>query len=174
MQVLNWQDIIEKHGESVWKTSYRLLGNHQDAADCFQETFMAALEISTRQKIKNLPVEELIKTYRKYNSPEILEKIIEKNKKLAYKIAYQYKNSKHHLEDLTQIAYAGLIVAINRFDPKKNNKFSTFAYYCINGEIQHYLRDNNLINIPRWLQKLNTIFNRFIKDFQQKKVKRCS
>ena len=119
-------------------------------------------------RLKNLPVEELIKTYRKNNSPEILERIIEKNKKLVCKLANNYRNSNHHIEDLIQIAYTGLVVAINRFDSGRNNKFSTFAYYCINGEIQHYLRDNNLINIPRWLQKLNAIFNRFIIDFEAK------
>jgi RNA polymerase sigma-70 factor (ECF subfamily) len=39
----------------VWQTAYRLLGNHADAADCFQETFLAALEVSRRQPVRNLP-----------------------------------------------------------------------------------------------------------------------
>ena len=55
MQVLEWQNIIEQHGRVVWKTAYRLLAHHEDAADCFQETFLAALEISRKQHIRNLP-----------------------------------------------------------------------------------------------------------------------
>jgi len=51
--VIDWQTIIEKYGPAVWQTSYRLLGNRADAADCFQETFVSALEFSRRQPIKN-------------------------------------------------------------------------------------------------------------------------
>jgi len=51
--VIDWQAIIEKHGPAVWQTAYRLLGDHADAADCFQETFVSALEISRRQHVRH-------------------------------------------------------------------------------------------------------------------------
>jgi RNA polymerase sigma-70 factor (ECF subfamily) len=54
LQVFNWQVIIKKHGPVVWQTAYRLLANQADAADCFQETFLGAVEFSKRQKIKNI------------------------------------------------------------------------------------------------------------------------
>jgi len=117
---------------------------------------------------KEIPIEELITQYKKANSPDVLEAIVKRNKRIVFKIANAYRSCRHPLEDLLQIAYTGLIVAINRFDVDQKNKFSTFAYYCIKGEIQHYIRDNNLINFPRWLQKLNTIFSRFIVDFESK------
>jgi len=116
-------------------------------------------------RFKRLPVEELIENYSKYNNAEILGIIIDKNKKLAYKIAHQFISPRHSLDDLVQVAFTGLLVAINRFDVKQKNKFTTFAYYCIRGEVQHYIRDNNLIRIPRWLWKINTIFNDFIVKF---------
>ncbi|TKJ33856.1 MAG: hypothetical protein CEE38_19735 [Planctomycetes bacterium B3_Pla] len=53
MQVIDWQTIIEEHGPAVWRTSYRLLGNHADAADCFQETFVSALGFCRRQRVRN-------------------------------------------------------------------------------------------------------------------------
>ena len=53
LQVIDWQKIIKKHGPSVWKTAYRLLGDCTDAADCFQETFICALEVSRRQHVRN-------------------------------------------------------------------------------------------------------------------------
>ena len=55
MQIYDWQLITEKHGPRVWQIAYRLLGNHSDAADCFQETFLAALEVSRRHHVRNLP-----------------------------------------------------------------------------------------------------------------------
>ncbi len=51
--MIDWQIIIEKHGPAVWQTAYRLLGDNDDAADCFQETFVCALEISERQRIRS-------------------------------------------------------------------------------------------------------------------------
>ena len=51
----DWQTIVDKFGPPVWATAYRLLGNHADASDCFQETFLSALEIAKREKIRNFP-----------------------------------------------------------------------------------------------------------------------
>jgi len=51
--VIDWQAIIEEHGQAVWQISYRLLGNHADAADCFQETFASALKFCRRQRVRS-------------------------------------------------------------------------------------------------------------------------
>ena len=53
MQAIDWHIVMKEHGSKVWQTAYRLLGNHTDAADCFQETFIAALEVSRRQHVRN-------------------------------------------------------------------------------------------------------------------------
>ncbi len=55
MQAYDWQVVVREYGPLVWQTAYRLLANHADAADCFQETFLAALETSRRQEVRNLP-----------------------------------------------------------------------------------------------------------------------
>ena len=49
----DWQSIVDKYGGLVWQAAYRLLGNEADAADCFQETFVSALELSRRQRVRN-------------------------------------------------------------------------------------------------------------------------
>jgi RNA polymerase sigma-70 factor (ECF subfamily) len=54
LQVYDWPTIVNEHGPLVWRTAYRLLANHADAADCFQETFLAALEVSRRQPVRNV------------------------------------------------------------------------------------------------------------------------
>lgn len=53
MQVVDWQRIADEYGSLVWQTAYKLLGNHADASDCFQETFICALEISQRQRVRD-------------------------------------------------------------------------------------------------------------------------
>jgi RNA polymerase sigma-70 factor (ECF subfamily) len=51
----NWSRIVEQHGPTVWKTVYRLLDNEADAADCFQNAFVAALKLSRREAVRNWP-----------------------------------------------------------------------------------------------------------------------
>jgi RNA polymerase sigma-70 factor (ECF subfamily) len=55
LQGHDWQAIVREHGPAVWQTAYRLLANHSDAADCFQETFLAAFEIAAREPVRNVP-----------------------------------------------------------------------------------------------------------------------
>jgi RNA polymerase sigma-70 factor, ECF subfamily len=54
LQTYDWQVIVERHGALVWQTAYRLLADESDTADCFQETFLAALEVSRRQPVRNI------------------------------------------------------------------------------------------------------------------------
>jgi len=55
LQGHDWQAIVRDHGPAVWQTAYRLLANHSDTADCFQETFLAAFEIACREPVRNVP-----------------------------------------------------------------------------------------------------------------------
>ena len=49
----DWEKIVARHSGIVWQTAYRLLGDHADASDCFQDTFVAALVVSRRQYVRN-------------------------------------------------------------------------------------------------------------------------
>ena len=117
-------------------------------------------------KTRNLSIEELIRIYRRYNSSDVLNLIIGKTEKLVYKIAGEFRNSRMEHKDIEQVAFAGLLMAINRFDLKTTHKFSTFAVYCIRGEILHFIRDSRLIRVPRWIWKLSKLFLNFVKDFE--------
>ena len=49
----DWERIVSRDGPAVWQTAYRLLGNRDEAADCYGQTFLAALELSRREKVRN-------------------------------------------------------------------------------------------------------------------------
>jgi RNA polymerase sigma-70 factor, ECF subfamily len=49
----DWDAIVGQHGPLVWRIAYRLLGNHADAGDCFQETFLSAWLASRRRGVEN-------------------------------------------------------------------------------------------------------------------------
>ncbi len=118
-------------------------------------------------KLNKLSSEELIKVYIDHNSPEILAIIIKRYEKLVYSIANNYRNSNIEFNDILQLGFTGLVVAVNRFDINMNTKFSTSAVYCIKGEILHFMRDSKLVKIPRWLWKLNRLFDDFVLKFEQ-------
>jgi RNA polymerase sigma-70 factor (ECF subfamily) len=46
---------VREHTALVWRTAYRLLANRDDAADCYQETFVAAWELARRRPVRNWP-----------------------------------------------------------------------------------------------------------------------
>jgi len=49
----DWQATVREHSGIIWQTVYRLLGDHHEASDCFQETFLAALEVSRRERVRH-------------------------------------------------------------------------------------------------------------------------
>jgi RNA polymerase sigma-70 factor (ECF subfamily) len=49
----DWETIISQDGPAVWRTAHRLLGNHADADDCFQDTFLAAVSLTRYQSISH-------------------------------------------------------------------------------------------------------------------------
>jgi RNA polymerase sigma-B factor len=116
--------------------------------------------------LMGLPVENLISIYKKCNKTELLDLIVKKTERLAYKIAGSFKNIQVERKDIQQVALTALIIAVNRFEPESNIKFSTFAFYYIKGEILHFIRDSGLIKKPRWLSKLNKIFSDYVNDYE--------
>lgn len=55
------------------------------------------------------------------------QRLIEANMRLVINIARSYKSRSVPMEDLIQEGAIGLMQAINRFDPEKGFRFSTYA-----------------------------------------------
>jgi len=53
--MIDWDELLRREGTAVWRTAFRLVRNQADADECFQETFLAALEVSARQSVGNWP-----------------------------------------------------------------------------------------------------------------------
>jgi RNA polymerase sigma-70 factor, ECF subfamily len=51
----DWPDIVHRHGPLVWRIAQRLLGHDADARDCFQQTFLAAVEWDNRSPVRDWP-----------------------------------------------------------------------------------------------------------------------
>jgi RNA polymerase sigma-B factor len=83
--------------------------------------------------------------------------LVEAYTNLVYFLARKFINRGEPLEDVVQVGFVGLLMAIERFDPERGLEFSTFATPTIVGEIKRYFRDKSwAVRIPRRLQELNT------------------
>lgn len=51
----NWDAIVSNDGPGVWRLLWRLLADHGDVEECFQETFVSALKILGSQEVECWP-----------------------------------------------------------------------------------------------------------------------
>jgi RNA polymerase sigma-B factor len=82
------------------------------------------------------------------------EEIIELHAPLARYLASRFKGRGEAFEDLVQVAMVGLIKAVDRFDPTREVRFSTYASATVVGEIKRHFRDRAwALRVPRRLQE---------------------
>jgi RNA polymerase sigma-B factor len=73
---------------------------------------------------------------------------------LARRLATRYRHTSEPLEDLTQVAYVGLVLAAERYDPARGASFSSYAIPTIVGELRRHIRDHAwAARVPRSLQE---------------------
>src|SRR5690348_6747905 len=51
--MIDWEGILSREGPAVWRTAWRVLGHRADADECFQETFVAAVEYAREHAVDN-------------------------------------------------------------------------------------------------------------------------
>jgi RNA polymerase sigma-B factor len=104
--------------------------------------------------VRNL--EALSFLYAQTRSPEIRTALILSHQKLVYYTAYRFVGCGETLDDLIQVGCIGLIHAVDRFDPGRDVKFSSYAVPTIVGEIKRHFRDKTWhIKVPRPLQEMS-------------------
>lgn len=77
--------------------------------------------------------------------------LAQSNEKLVHRVVHRMSQTcREPYEDLYQLGYIGLLKAADRFDPSTGYAFSSFAIPYIQGEIQHFLRDQwQSVKLPR-------------------------
>jgi RNA polymerase sigma-B factor len=80
---------------------------------------------------------------------------------LARDLALRYTYTNEPFDDLLQVASLGLIKAIDRFEPGRGSKFTSYAAPTILGELKRHFRDKGWsLHVPRDLQERTLAVNR--------------
>ena len=100
-------------------------------------------------------VEEWLQAYASSRDPALRDRIILAYLGLADRLASRYRHSRGTTpEDLIQTARAGLIAAIDRYDPDYGSRFVPYAVACVVGELKRHLRDTSWrLHVPRPLKE---------------------
>jgi RNA polymerase sigma-B factor len=84
-----------------------------------------------------------------------LESLVRSHVALAERLALRFAGRGQPVEDLTQVAYLGLVTAARRFDPERGVRFATFAQATIVGELKKYFRDHAWqLHVARPIQEM--------------------
>jgi RNA polymerase sigma-B factor len=91
------------------------------------------------------------------------DELVERFLPLAHGLARRYRAEAVSLEDLEQVACIGLVNAIDRFDPERGVRFSSFAVPSIVGELKRHFRDHGwAVRVPRPIKDHALAVNRAI------------
>ena len=89
------------------------------------------------------------------------EELVERFIPLARDLALRYSYTDESLDDLLQVACLGLIKAIDRFEPDRGTKFTSYAAPTILGELKRHFRDKGwALHVPRDLQERSLALSR--------------
>jgi RNA polymerase sigma-B factor len=98
--------------------------------------------------------EDLLSLYHRTRDPRVRDRAIEAYLPLARRLAARYHRRQEPFEDLMQVASLGLVKAVERYDPTRGTRFSSFAVPTIAGELRRHFRATGWnLHVPRGVQE---------------------
>ena len=86
---------------------------------------------------------------------DLAARVVLEHQGVARSIAARYRGRGVERADLEQLAYLGLLKAVQRWQPGRSEDFLQFAVPTVAGEIKRYFRDHSfMVRPPRRIQEL--------------------
>lgn len=102
---------------------------------------------------------------------DAIDQIVEQNTPLVKRIIWHTLKNRYlntlEFDDLLQEGQSSLLIAIRKFDPSKNAKFSTYASYWIRQSIvRRIVYEDNYLKRPAWTWQFYNNIHQYITDYQ--------
>ena len=118
------------------------------------------------QSIRRYPVldqeeeQSLAKTYRLTKDQQIANRLILSHLRLVVKVVSKYKGYGLPLSEMISEGNIGLIYAVEKFDPDKGFRFSTYALWWIKASVQKYILNSwSLVKVGTTAAQKKLFFN---------------
>src|SRR5439155_22790599 len=108
-------------------------------ADALQR-YMA--EVSRHPLLSREEEHDLAARFARTQDPQLAYRLVTANLRLVVKIAHEYRRAAFNLLDLIQEGNVGLMHAVQKYDPFRGVKLSSYAAWWIRAYILRYLMDN--------------------------------
>jgi RNA polymerase sigma-B factor len=114
----------------------------------------------SREKAREIERQLLVR-YHHEGDLAAREELAERFLPLARDLALRYTYTDEPFDDLLQVACLGLVKAIDRFEPGRGTKFTSYAAPTILGELKRHFRDKGWsLHVPRDLQERSLAVSR--------------
>jgi RNA polymerase sigma-B factor len=98
--------------------------------------------------------DELLALYHRTGDQRVRDRAVECYLPLARRLAARYHRRQEPFEDLVQVANLGLVKAVERYDPQRGTRFSSYAVPTIAGELRRHFRGTAWnLHVPRGVQE---------------------
>jgi RNA polymerase sigma-32 factor len=131
-------EVLPPEGEEETTLPVRVERDLQHA-DALQR-YMA--EVSRHPLLSREEEHALAVRFRETQDPRIAYRLVTANLRLVVKIANEYRRAAFNLLDLVQEGNVGLMQAVQKYDPFRGVKLSSYAAWWIRAYILRYLMDN--------------------------------
>lgn len=109
----------------------------------------AGLTYNTNHRLLTAREEAILAQRARAGDPAARQAMMEANIRLVMSVARRYTCKSLTFEDLVQEGILGLLEAVNKFDPARGNRFSTYATYWIRQAIVRAIeKQDRLIRLP--------------------------
>ncbi|MGR6973780.1 RNA polymerase sigma factor SigF [Streptomyces cynarae] len=96
------------------------------------------------------------------------DEIVEAWLPMAERLAGRFRSRGESFEDLRQVAFLGLVKAVDRYDPERGHAFESYAVPTVTGEIKRHFRDHMwTLHVPRRVQDLRNRVRFAVQDLSQ-------
>ena len=118
------------------------------------------------QSIRKFPIltpeneYDLAVKYKATHDPKVAQQLINSHLRLVVKVVSKYKGYGLPVSEMISEGNIGLLYAINKFEPEKGFRFSTYALWWIKASIQKYILNSwSLVKIGTTAAQKKLFFN---------------